>query len=292
MDEPLSTIEAPAQIGSDGSVTLEGVTFPPVEQEETPLVETQTEPSAEVTPEPTPEPPPVNQDFTFSTLENGEREVRLSSGEVFKGKTDADVIQALANSKLEATRYIQQLKSAPAPVTNPTPVQSEQPQIDAATMALVDMIAPAFGVKSGTELIAGWQNMQKQQGEFGNIAQETRLQQTAADFIRTTPDFIITPANTERMEKTLDAMGLQPTVENLKFVHYSLKGQGLYEQVIAPTTAPRTANGQFAPQNTMPLPPNGSAPAAPTGKGTPTESDFSKMTTAELGEWLETQAYA
>lgn len=292
MEEPLSTIEAPAEIGSDGSVTLEGVTFPPVEKVETSPVEVQPEPIAEVTPEPTPEPPPVNQDFTFSTLENGEREVRLSSGEVFKGKTDADVIQALANSKLEATRYIQQLKNAPTPVTNPAPVQQEQPQIDAATMALVDMIAPAFGVKDGASLIAGWNQMQQQQGEFGNIAQETRLQQTAAQFIQTTPDFVITPANTDKIEKTLDAMGLQPTVENLKFVHYSLKGQGLYEQVVAPTIVPRGANGQFAPQNNMPLPPNGSAPAAVTGKGMPTEADFSKMTTAELGDWLETQAYA
>lgn len=216
------------------------------------------EPSAPQTPEP-------SSDFNFTTLQNGEKELRLESGQVYRGKDDGEIIQKLAKAQFEASRTIRELKQPvqTPPQPQPTPTQTPEPQYDPTTVALADMLAPMFGMKSGLELVQSYRAMQEQIKGFQPIAQQTQMNSIAADFIRATPDFEITPRNSELLGETLDKYGLPLTSDNMRLVHDALKSRGMYETTKPPAptpTAPRAPTGQFLPRNTMPPPPTATTP--------------------------------
>ena len=268
----------------DGAVTLEGVTFPPVEASAEPAA------ALEATPEPVAAEPamePPADPFAPIKLENGDYELKLETGERFVGKTEGELLRNIAQSKLEANKYIQTLKAQPP--ASPAPVQEpQQQQMDPATLALVDMIAPAFGVKTGQELIDRFQQMQQSQSTVTEMTQTARDNQTAAEFFQTNKDFVATQANIERLGEALDGMGLPFTAKNAQFAHYALKGRGAYEAApITPPAAARAENGQFVPK-ANPLPPSGPAPVT-TGKGAPTEQDMWNMPVAELEALMQAQ---
>ena len=264
-------IDPSATIGADGAVTVGGATFPPPPVDAAPAVE-----SAPVEAVPIPEPPAPVDPFAPVKLENGDLEIRLDSGETFRGKTPEEVIANLAKSKLEATRYIQELRNRPAE----TPAQQATPkpvEIDPSTMVLWDLLAPGAGLATGKELIDRLNQLQTGNQTIAAQAEDIQAQQTAVQFVTQAPDFVKTSRNIALFDQTLQDMNLQFNVKNSLFVHNALKGAGLYE-----AAPPRTETGQFAPRAAaLPLPPGGNAPST-TGAGTPTVADLYKMSTAEL----------
>ena len=84
-----------------------------------PAPEPVAEPPAVEPPATDPVPPAADPDFTFSTLENGQREMRLSTGQVYKGKDDAELYGQLAKAQVAASKRITELSHAPAPVAPP-----------------------------------------------------------------------------------------------------------------------------------------------------------------------------
>jgi hypothetical protein len=74
------------------------------------------EPPAAGEPEPAvAEPAAADPDFTFATLENGQREMRLATGQVYRGKDDAELYGQLAKAQVAASRRITELSRAPEP---------------------------------------------------------------------------------------------------------------------------------------------------------------------------------
>jgi hypothetical protein len=268
MSEPLNETGQVDQGGSGGEInwgdTPAEVVTPAATPEPVAAAETPAEPVPSETPAPPAEPPPTPppSDFSIATLENGEREIRLESGQVYRGKDDGELLAKMAKAQFEASRTIRELRQPPAPPQPPPPQQAQTPFIDPTAQAIADMIAPMFGVQSGQELVARWQEMNQQIQGFQPIAQQTHLNAVAADFFRQAPDFSITPRNSELLGETMDKLGLPLTVDNMKFAHYALKGQGLYESPTPPSPpTPRSPTGQFAPR--MPLPPSPSTPTPP-----------------------------
>src|ERR1700743_1510942 len=85
-------------------------------------------PAAPVTPEP----------YRVSELENGQYEVALESGQIYKG-TQAEVVRELAKAQYNATRRIAELngKQPPAPMQQPQELAAGQ--VDPNALALADL---------------------------------------------------------------------------------------------------------------------------------------------------------
>lgn len=276
MSEPLSTSAEPAQAGDatmnwgDPAPAAPEAPAPPAEPAAAP-----TDPPAE--PEPTPDAPaepaqsaPVD-DFTILTLQNGEKEVRLASGAVYRGKTDAELIQNLAKAKFHADNTLRDLRQRsvepPTPAPAPAPAANQAtPEMDPATIAVADMMAPALGLKNGQELVQAWRQMNEKVQSYEQQAAAMQQNQIAGEFIREAGDFVVTPGNIDRFSEQFERTGLPFTKENALLVHHAMKGMGAYEKVearqvanAAPDTTPRSPDGKFAAR--MPLPPAPSNPA-------------------------------
>jgi hypothetical protein len=222
--------------------------------------------------------PPVvpDPDFTLATLENGEREMRLATGQVYKGKDDQELFAQLGKAQTAASRRITELSRTPEPVTPVVP-PVEQP-IDATALAIADLMAPAFGVKNGAELVAAFAEQQRTanaQQEF-MAAQQANFE--AANFFRAVPEFSKSQADADKIDSFLQTNNLPFNANTAEMAYYTLKAKG--EMTAAPATT-RPA----APKNSMPAPPTGTAPAN-TGKGAPTEADLYSMTTEQLAELI------
>jgi hypothetical protein len=245
------------------------------------LVEASAEPTAEPVAEPEPvaaaEPPAADPDFTFATLENGQREMRLSTGQVYRGKDDAELYGQLAKAQVAASRRITELSRTPEPVAPVAPVAA--PAVDPTALAIADLMAPAFGVKNGSELVAAFaaqQETAQRQQEF-MAAQQANFE--AANFFRAVPEFSKSQADADKIDQFLQTNQLPFNAKTAEMAYYTLKAKG--EMSVAPAAPAR--NG--APKNGMPPPPVGTAPAN-TGKGAPTEADLWNMSADQLQELL------
>lgn len=223
---------------------------------------------------PTDAPPAEDPDFTFATLENGQREMRLATGQVYRGKDDAELYGQLAKAQIAASRRITELSARPEPVAPviPTPLAPEA--VDPTALAIADLMAPAFGVKNGTELVAAFAEQQRianAQQEFMG-AQQANME--AANFFRAVPEFSKSQADADKIDQFLQTNGLPFNANTAEMAYHTLKAKG--EMSAAPATTRATA-----PKNGMPPPPTGTAPAN-TGKGAPTEADLYAMTTEQL----------
>lgn len=236
-------------------------------------------PAAAPTPDPTPEPVP-DADFTFSTLENGQREMRLSTGQVYRGKDDAELYGQLAKAQVAASRRITELSRTPEPVAPVAPIPTAPDVVDPTALAIADLMAPAFGAKNGAELVAAFAEQQR----IANAQQEFMAAQQAnfeaANFFRAVPEFSKSQADADRIDQFLQTNNLPFNAQTAEMAYYTLKAKG--EMNAAPVTT-RAA----APKNNMPPPPVGTAPAN-TGKGTPSEADLWNMTADQLQELLTT----
>lgn len=246
------------------------------------LLEAGTDPAPDpVAPaEPTVEPvaPEPDPDFTLSTLENGEREMRLATGQVYRGKDDSELYAQLGKAQVAASRRISELSRTPDPVA-PVAQPVAPPPIDETALAIADLMAPAFGVKNGKELVDAFVRQQ----ETANAQQEYMVAQVAnmeaAKFFQAVPEFSKSQADADRIDTFLQTNNLPFNAQTAKMAYYTLKAEG--QMSIAPAgTRPA------APKNLMPPPPSGTAPAN-TGKGATTEADLWNMTADQLAELLE-----
>jgi len=228
-------------------------------------------------PTPANEPPPADPDFTFATLENGQREMRTASGQVYRGKDDSELLAQLGKAQVAATRRIAELSRTPEPVAPPVAPNA----IDPTALAIADLMAPAFGVKNGAELVAAFAEQQRTataQQEF-MAAQQANYE--AANFFRAVPEFSKSQADADRIDTFLQENQLPFNAKTAEMAYYTLKAKG--EMTAAPAT-----NRAAAPKNNMPAPPTGTSPAN-TGKGAPTDADLWNMTTAQLEELISSQ---
>ena len=226
-----------------------------------------------------PAPPAPDSDFTFSTLENGQREMRLATGQVYRGKDDAELYGQLAKAQVAASRRITELSHVAPPAAPPPPAPTAPAPVDQTALAIADLMAPAFGAKNGAELVAKFAEQQEtaqRQQEF-MAAQQANFE--AANFFRAVPEFSKTQADADRIDGFLQENGLPFNAKTAEMAYYTLKAKG--EMSIAPASPARAT----APKNQMPTPPAGTAPAN-TGKGAPTEADLWNMTSDQLAELL------
>lgn len=284
MSEPSNEIAAPAAVGDPVAESINWGDAPAAPSSDpAPATQTVQEPAAAPPVVPAAPAAEPNPDFTFSTLENGERELRLATGQVYKGKDDAGILEQVTRAQLEASRTITQLRSQQSPAPAPVqPVAAAPEAIDPTTMAIIDLIAPGFGAKTGQELVENYRRLQAGAVQGASVAQQMEDNQSAIRFLTSNPDFVNTPTNSQKLDAALVAMNLPFTAENAQWAHYALKGQGLYETPVAVTDSsavPRTATGQFAQRtNLMPMPPNASTPAP----ATPAPPDPWSMSDAEF----------
>lgn len=294
MSEPLSTNAAPAEAGNGDMINWGDpapATETPVAPPEPPPAEApapETPPAApEATPAAAPPPTPVD-DFAILTLENGEKEVRLASGRSYRAKTDAELVQQLAKAQFHADTRIRELGQrqpeapAPQPVTAPA-TESSTPQLDPASIAIADMLAPVLGLKNGQEVVQAWQQMNQKVQGYEQQAQQMQQNAVAAEFVREVGDFVVTPGNIDRFSEQFEKTGLPFTVDNARLVHDAMKARGVYEKVEprqitqAAPEAPRAANGQFVPRMPLPPAPSSAAPQQET-------KDVWNMSDAEFRE--------
>lgn len=235
------------------------------------------EPVAE--PEVTLEPaePVEDPDFTFATLENGQREMRLATGQVYRGKDDAELYGQLAKAQIAASRRITELSTRPepmAPVAHPIVADV----IDPTALAIADLMAPAFGAKNGAELVAAFAEQQRVAASQGEFLEAQRSNMEAANFFRAVPEFSKSQADADRIDQFLQTNNLPFNAQTAEMAYHTLKAKG--EMTAAPA-----ASRAAAPKNGMPAPPSGTAPVN-TGKGAPTEADLYSMTTEQLAELI------
>jgi hypothetical protein len=229
-------------------------------------------------PAPTDPPAPDPDGFTLVTLENGQKEIRLASGQTYRGKDDAELYGQLARAQYNSSRRITELSRPPEPVA-PPPVAATPPAVDPTALAIADLMAPAFGVKNGAELVAAFAEQQRiaqAQQEFMG-AQQANFE--AANFFRAVPEFSKSQADADKIDQFLQSNQLPFNAKTAEMAYYTLKAKG--EMSVAPAAPPRAA----APKNNMPPPPAGTAPAN-TGKGAPTETDLWAMSADQLQELL------
>jgi hypothetical protein len=191
-----------------------------------------------VAPAPVPE---VNPDWKVNTLENGQHEVILNGGQKYTGTTE-QVINELAKAQFNATQRIHELgRQAPVQQTN-----QPGPQIDPTAKALADLAAQGMGYANAEAL-------QADLGGMRESYQQQAMNNVAAQFMATTPDFQPSIENGNKLDEALQQAGMAPTVQNLKIMHAYLKNEGQYvvgnvpQQQHRPPAMPMPPNGQAAP---------------------------------------------
>lgn len=212
-----------------------------------------------------PQTPEIPTDYRINTLENGDREVTLNSGQVYRGSPE-QVINELAKAQYNASRHITDLKSQ-IPAQPLAPVDLG-PQIDPTAKALADLTAQGMGFRNAEEYMARLNQVE-------TFTQQQQLNQVAANFIATTPDYPVSPENADKIDQTLSAFGLPATPDALKMVHNHLKATGQYVQVPISQQVTRSAP--------MPMPPNGQQ--APTSNGPVTEDQIWSMSPQEFAAY-------
>jgi hypothetical protein len=195
-------------------------------------------PDAPAQPEPPAPPAPPSDPWKIQTLENGQREVTLPTGQVYRGTND-EVLNQLAKAQTHASQRITELGQLVPPPAPPAPTG---PQVDPTAKALADLTAQGMGFANADEYLA-------ELNQVRTGYQQTQNQQTAQQFLAVTPDFPKSQENADKIDATLVALGLPATVQNLQVAHHYLKGTGQYVAVAAPPATSRPAG--------MPLPPNG-----------------------------------
>lgn len=208
-----------------------------------------------------PQTPEIPQDYRVNTLENGMQEVVLNSGQVYRG-TAEQVINELAKAQFNASRHITELKGQ-IPAAPTTPVDNG-PQIDPTAKALADLVAQGEGFRDSAH------KMETQRRIVDSYEQQ-HINNLAANFIATTPDFFPSTENGDKVDATLKQFGLEATPDTLKLVHNHLKATGQY---VAPP-----AGQQQQRSAPMPMPPNGYQVQP---QGQPTEAELWAMPFSEF----------
>lgn len=241
-----------------------------------PTAEPTAEPVAEPAAEPVAAAPEVDPDFTFTTLENGQREMKLATGQVYRGKDDTELYGQLAKAQIAASRRITELSARPEPIAPVAPVSAAPEAIDPTALAIADLMAPAFGLKSGKELVEAFARQQHTTQTTEEYLASQAANFESQKFFMANPDFPKTAEATGKIDTYMATNNIPFNAQNAEMVYNHLKAKG--EMTAAPASVPRAT----APKNNMPPPPTGTAPAASTGRGALTDEEMMTMPMADF----------
>ena len=186
--------------------------------------------------------------YHVSELQNGQYEVKLDSGHIYKG-TQVEVMNKLAEAQYNATRHIAELKGK-GPFAQPQQPQEVvapvvEGQMDPTAAALADLVAQGLGLRDRNDLIEQVSMLPHLQQNY----EQQQLNQVAAQFLTHNQDFPMSDRNIEMLDQAVTQTGMGLTPQNIEIVHHYLKSTGQYEKVM---TQARPQNG-----NPMPMAPNG-----------------------------------
>lgn len=175
---------------------------------------------------------PVVEDYTLTKVGDGV-EIKYSTGEVFKGKDEAEATKNALKSAVKTTQYAKELKTkldaaAPPPVVQAPIVPAE----DAAAAFLMETLSKSLGV-SPDEL----KSMVK------SVKQSDATQTTnrvVMQFMKDAPDFPNTPETFDKLGKYMDENGIALTPGGMYSAHLACAKKGIYtpltpEQIQATT---------------------------------------------------------
>lgn len=240
------------------------------------------QPAPPVAPAPAPAADP-NAPYTMSDLGNGQLEVKLKTGEVFKG-SQQEVIAKIAEAKVNTTlHYKSELEKAKAPISQvpTTPSAPEVPDkftphwnkyIEDPDAAILESVSRSMQYENP-------QSMIQELGQILEMGREIKLKNTFSGFLDSAPDF---PNSPEASQALAEAMGDAPlTTENLIRAHSVCLYQGKYkglspEQQAATRQNPAVNTSSTA--NPLPMMP----PSSPAPGGELTEQQLWNMPLDEL----------
>lgn len=188
--------------------------------------------------------PVVAEPYKISELQNGQFEITMDSGQIFKG-TQSQIMSEMAKSIHNGTRTIATLNGKTPPITEPAPTIVQPGEIDPTALAITDLVAQGLDFQGGAKELKEFVSIIPMLREF---VQQQQLNNVASAFLAATPDFPHSDVNAGKIDAALIQYGLPATVEALQLVHNHLKATGQYERV-----AVAAQNGT----RPLPTPPNG-----------------------------------
>lgn len=203
--------------------------------------------------------------------EDGTVEVKLESGEIFKGDP-FEVMNKMADAQVSTKRWGQNIKaenenlkaqrlSPPESVAQPQPTNGNADEL-ALQNYLLDQQAKALGFKDGSEY-------KQRLNEIANVSDQQANNQVAESFMLACPEFPSTPESIDKLTGKIDQMGWQYNQQSLMAAHLMCVREGAYQPLSAQEVNASWANNmQQASHNTQqpggptipPRPPQGNAP--------------------------------
>jgi hypothetical protein len=190
--------------------------------------------------------------YQLENLPDGNLEVRLITGEVFRGDP-ISVTRTIAESNVHTKRYAQGLKAQaqqPQQTAEPMQLNQQQPTAQPTEQSTIadywaDQQAKALGFSNKTEMIQWGEKMTSFQEQYEN-------ERLVTQFVSRCPDFPGTDEANAAVIGIVQANGWQYTPDNLQAAHALAIRNHVYEPLSA--EAIQAANGN-APQIIRPTAP-------------------------------------
>lgn len=158
--------------------------------------------------------------YTISSGDGGQMTVKLETGEVFKGTQD-EVLQALAKAQYHSHKAITELRTA-ATVVPAAPIQPVAPVIDDVGREILNLVAPAMGLKTGDEVVAAL-------NELRATGERSGADRIATEFMSMCPEFPSDDTSLKILFDKAGTLGLSNmNAQALKVVHQSCVANGDY----------------------------------------------------------------
>lgn len=189
--------------------------------------------------------------YQLTNLPDGNLQVKLITGEVYKGDP-ITVTQKLAESQVNTKRWGQQARSLATQAQQPSQqtsasVQSAvtydangQPQVDYNKIPdlakwQLDNLAQIFGFKDGSELVSDQVQLRQRteglQQEVTALREEREAEIIGTTFIAQCPDFPSTDEAIQALTSLMDQNKLEYSATNLEMAHNYAVRNGMYQPV-------------------------------------------------------------
>lgn len=240
-----------------------------------------------VPPPAAPEPPAAPtepQPFQVQKTDSGV-EVKLETGQVYKGATEAEALAALAKAQVEASKTIARLNRQPEVVPQATPttpqLTPEQVAQQEADKYIADSVARVAGFSSAQEMF----------NVLGKTVQTSVVTERAAmeaDFLTANPDFPDTKESAEALVKIMDDMGLPSNINSMNLAHAYAVKTGAYKALTQEQQQAKFAQAfpqqvNQSRQTPPPMLPGSSQSASPSGQAF---NPYAKnVTTEQVRQW-------
>jgi hypothetical protein len=202
--------------------------------------------------------------YQLQNLPDGNVEVRLITGEVFKGDP-ITVTQQMAKAQVNTKRWAQAQRAQAQQSQQPAePIQlNQQPQqpinssepAQQSTIAdyWADQQAQAIGFSSKDEMLQWGQSITQFMAQQQQINEELANERLAAEFAARVPEFPGTPEASEALATIVQNNGWDWNVESLQAAHLLATNNHVYQPLTAEQI--QIANGAAPPQQPRTTPP-------------------------------------